>query len=820
MRAALAALLLTLVAAPGATAATVASGPLRAEVQADPWQVRFGQPAVTLTEHPGRGSGPTGALGFRTADGSWWRATRVTAARKEGAARVFELDTTAPAGALTVRLEPAGPGIVRLHAQITGDAAAVTHVGMAFEADGAERFLGFGERSNAVDQRGVTIENYVAEGPYEPDEEPLITPFVSPASYRPAPYATYFPMPWLLSTRGYGVLAEGSRISTFRLATDDPAAWSVEVEGGELSVLVMAGPTPAAVLRRLTTVTGRQPRPAAPWFFGPWFQTGQADTIPREQELGYVRALREGDAPVSVAETHRRYLPCAAHADRRAEERARTQALHRQGLATLTYMRDVLCTEHPRFAEASAAGLFLRNAAGGDYVFTGYDGGRTPPVNTFAQPDFTAPGASAFYGELLAEAIEDGHDGFMEDFGEATPLDARAHDGSTGEELHNRFPVLYHRAGYAFARRQPRPVARFIRSGWTGVHPYAQIVWGGDPSVDWGFDGLRSVVTNALTMGLSGISTWGSDIGGYHALIENRLTEELLIRWIQAGAATPVMRTKAGGVHIPASARPQIWEPAILPHWRRWSKLHTQLNPYLLGADAVYRRTGLPIVRHLALAYPRDPRAVATDDTYLFGPDLLAAPVTTEGARDRALYLPRGRWVDLWRSARYDEPTGGLELRRAKLLRGGRGVTLPAPLAELPLLARAGAVIPLLPRDVDTLASYGKGTPGVVRAADRAGRMELVAFPRGRSTARFNGGERLRSAERAGRWTLRVVARRTRTYRLQASLATLAHPLRPCRLTAGGHTVPRGRWRYGARTRVLRASVRLPRRGTLAVHAC
>src|SRR5215208_7863583 len=114
------------------------------------------------------------------------------------------------------------------------------------------------------------------------------------------------------------------------------------------------------------------------------------------------------------------------------------------------------------------------------------------------------------------------------------------------------------------------------------------------------------------------------------------------------------------------------------------------------------------------------------DDQFGFGPDLLAAPVLDAGARRRRVALPAGRWVDLWRSVRYDERTGGLRLgRRARVLRGGRTVTVPAPLDELPLLARAGTILPLLPADVDTLAPYGG--KDVVKLADRYDRLRLLA---------------------------------------------------------------------------------------------
>jgi hypothetical protein len=214
----------------------------------------------------------------------------------------------------------------------------------------------------------------------------------------------------------------------------------------------------------------------------------------------------------------------------------------------------------------------------------------------------------------------------------------------------------------------------------------------------------------------------------------------------------------------------------------------------------------MPIIRQLALTYPDDRRAVTQDNEVLFGPDVLAAPVIEPGARERRLYLPRGRWIDLWRSADYDEDTGGLRLETAKLLRGSREATIPAPLDELPLLVRSGAVLPLLPPDVDTLAGYGGGEDGLVRLRDRAGRLELLAFPRGRSVSRFYDGGRIASIERPGRWTLRVRGNRGRSYGLQASLGTLKRPLRPCRVLLDGRPLPASSWEYQAGERVLSAS--------------
>jgi alpha-glucosidase (family GH31 glycosyl hydrolase) len=800
----LAATVVALFFAPAASAARVEAGPLQARTTETPWTLAFtdrdGRPV--LTESPGTGTGPTGRLGFRTAAG-WFHATRAVRSRAAGStAYDATLATSDPLGRrIELRLERDAGGVIALSARVTGPAPAdVTHTGIAFRARPGERYLGFGERSNAVDQRGREVESYVAEGPFEEDERAFVPAFVPPWGFHPRDDATYFPMPWLLSTAGYGVLVDSPQTSLHRLGTDARGAWSVEVEAPRLRLRVLAGPRPAGALQRLTARIGRQPR-AAPHVFGPWYQ-------PRDDEEAILARLQRTDVPLSVAQTYTHYLPCEDQRGREQAERERVARFHREGLAVTTYFNPMICTDHTRYAEAAASGALVRNSLGQPYVY------RYSTLEDFvvSQFDFTTAAGRSMYARLLREAMADGHDGWMEDFGEYTPLDARASDGSTGTGLHDLYPRQYHCGAFEAAPR----ATRYVRSGWTGTARCAPVVWGGDPSVDWGFDGLRSVVTNGLTMGLSGVSTWGSDIGGFFALFENRLSPELLIRWIQVGAVSGVMRTQANGIRIPESERPQVWDAGIVRHWRRWAKLRTLLYPYVAAADRAYRRRGLPIMRHLALVHPSDPRAVRREDEFMFGPDLLAAPVLDPGATRRELYLPRGSWVDLWRSARYRSRDGGLSLRRPRVLRGGRELSLPAPLAELPLLARAGTLLPLLPADVDTLASYGDRARAVSLRERRARRV-LLAFPRGRSSAPLEDGGVLRSREGRGEWRLSIRSRRTRRWDVEASLATLRRPFRPCAVEAtGGRLV---RWRYDRGRRALVAVVSA-RRGGLVARAC
>jgi alpha-glucosidase len=769
---------------PVSASADVTSGSLRAAVEANPWHLSIvDSSGSVLSENRGLGSGPTGTLGFRAASG-WFHATRVASGGMQGAAYVAQLETTDPTRGIQVRLEPDRDGVIALSASVTGPSTGVTGMGIGFDSRPGERFLGFGERSNAVDQRGNEVEDYVSDGPYAPADRALIGPFIPPQGWHPRGDATYFPVPWLLSTAGYGVLLGNDETSYFRLGSDDPSAWSVEAESTSLHLRFIDGPAPADVLRRLTDLTGRQPAPAAPWVFGPWYQPTGSDPFAQ------ARSLRTADVPGSAVNTYTHYLPCGAQQGHEVEQSALTAGFHDLGYAITTYFNPMICTSYqPTYSQAAAAGVLNTNQLNQPYVYTLNTGNLLSPVSQF---DFTAAGTQSFLNGLLGEAVGHGYDGWMEDFGEYTPLDAKSADGTPGTQMHNLYPTLYHCATFNYARGAPHPVAPFVRSGWTGTQRCAQIVWGGDPTTDWGYDGLDSAIKQALSLGTSGISRWGSDIGGYFGALAGKLTPELLQRWVEFGAVSGVMRTEANGFNLGGNTRPQIFDSGILPIWRRYAKLRTQLYPYLVAADANYRRTGMPLMRDLALVYPRDGTASGEEDEFMFGPDLLAAPVHAPGQVQRSLYLPGGGWIDFWQALRYVDPTGALRVGRARLLTGGRSVTVPAPLEELPLMVRAGAVLPLLPASTQTLSGYGSSS--TVGLDDVARRLHLIAFPRGRSRSPFGENGGLRSRERRHSW--RLVIRRAKRYRisLDASLTTLRHTLTPCAVTVDGRKLRRKAW--------------------------
>jgi hypothetical protein len=268
------------------------------------------------------------------------------------------------------------------------------------------------------------------------------------------------------------------------------------------------------------------------------------------------------------------------------------------------------------------------------------------------------------------------------------------------------------------------------------------------------------------------------------------------------------MRTQANGLGQPRGERPQPLDDETLPLWRSMATLRTRLWPYLAAARETYARTGLPLMRHAALTHPGDPALVDRDDQYLLGPDLLAAPVLDPGARTRAVRVPAGTWVDLWRS-------GGLEPSGARLLRGPAAATLPAPLGRPPLLVRAGALLPLLAPDVASLSKYAGAPGGPVGLAERADHRVLAAWPRGRSEAALGPEGRAVSREDRRGWTLTVRSDTVRRVDVRAALGALRRPFEPCAIRGATEaTTVAGGVRAALRLRDGRATLRVLRRCT------
>jgi alpha-glucosidase len=191
-----------------------------------------------------------------------------------------------------------------------------------------------------------------------------------------------------------------------------------------------------------------------------------------------------------------------------------------------------------------------------------------------------------------------------------------------------------------------------MRAGHTGLQAHCPLLWAGDQSVDFSrHDGIGTVITAALSSGLVGSAFSHSDVGGYTSLFGNVRTEELLLRWYELGAFSPVMRTHEGN-------RPddnlQIDSTSdLMAGFVRWSRIHAQLAPYVAHLASEAQTSGLPAQRALFLHNPHDRETFTIQDQFLYGADLMVAPVIEAGASMRTVYLPGGSWRHVWSGRDY-----------------------------------------------------------------------------------------------------------------------------------------------------------------------
>jgi alpha-glucosidase (family GH31 glycosyl hydrolase) len=289
------------------------------------------------------------------------------------------------------------------------------------------------------------------------------------------------------------------------------------------------------------------------------------------------------------------------------------------------------------------------------------------------------------YWDMHRAVLATGVDGWWPDEGDALDLPSRL--------VRNR---MYWDA-YQLDRPNDRPYA-LHRNGAAGMARYASILWSGDVNSMWLT--LKNQVPIGINSGLSGIPYWGTDIGGFVPTPE--LTGELYVRWFQFGAFCPLFRSHgrvwplrlpwgwnqgAPTGDIAAETRftipdAEYHNAAVEPICKKYLELRYRLMPYLYSAVRECTQTGIPVMRALWLHYPGDPAAVGRGDEYLWGRDILVAPVVEKDATERKLYLPKGVWYDFWTGEKHD---GGVEITR------------PVDLTTIPLYMRAGAIVPMGP---------------------------------------------------------------------------------------------------------------------------
>ena len=559
-----------------------------------------------------------------------------------------------------------------------GETAGVNRFWLRIAANPDERIWGGGEQLSYFDLRGRRFPLWTSEPGVGRDHSTRIT---FEADRRNGGggdyYTTNYPQPTYLSSGRYALHVETTAYSAFDFR--HPDFHEIEVWEVPARIEVWRAAHFLDLVEALSARFGRQPR------LPEWVLRGAIIGL-KDGSRSFERLERivaAGSAVsglwcedwVGIRETSfgkRLFWDWRWNPDRYPSLDRKIRELEARGIRFLGYVNPYLCTDGGLFHEAASAGYLARRPDRDEAYLVDFGEFECGIV------DFTHPGARSWFEERVIgqNLLDFGLSGWMADFGEYLPVDVRLASGLDGMLAHNAWPTVWAKvnADAVASRGKTGEVVFFMRAGFSGVQKHCPLLWAGDQSVDFSrHDGLQTVICGALSSGLLGNAYHHSDIGGYTSLFGNVRTAELLQRWAEMAAFTPVMRTHEG--NRPAENLQIDQDPGVLAHFARMTRIYRHLSPYLADLCVEAERRGLPVQRPLFLHFEDDERAYATQTAYLYGADVLVAPVVDAGALRWTTYLPAGaRWIHAWSGVEHP---------------GGSDAQVDAPLGQPPVFYRS-----------------------------------------------------------------------------------------------------------------------------------
>jgi alpha-glucosidase (family GH31 glycosyl hydrolase) len=566
-------------------------------------------------------------------------AVKLSGAVREQTVKMGAAQVKVATSPLTFTVETASGELVQ-RLTIDGDTGAVKF------STGSAPILGLGEGGPQFDRRGSTDRMRSGQG-----------------GYQLRSHGGRVPIPWVIGTSGWAMFFHqpfGTFDFTGAESSFHPALPAAELP---LDIFVVVSRDPRTIMAEYAGLTGRPELPPL-WSLG--YQQSHRTLASREEILEEARTFREKKLPCdALIYLGTGFCPSGWNTNNGEFQ------FNAKVFADPKAMFEQLHQEH--FKVALHVVINARKMRG--------------TVRDACDPKQPVEEQPSCYWTEHRDIFAMGVDGWWPDEGDPLNIASRL--------VRNRM----YWEGPQLDRPNERPYA-LHRNGYAGMQRYASFLWSGDVYSTW--ETLRTHIPIAVNTGLTGIPYWGTDIGGF--VPTNEFTAELYVRWFQFGAFCPLFRSHGrnwklrlpwgwntgdpgpieiknyNGAAVPDAS--ELHNAQVEPICRKYLDLRYRMLPYLYSVVRESTVSGLPVMRSLWLHYPDDPAAVARGDEYLWGRDILVAPVTEKGAASRRIYLPPGVWYDFWTSERQE---------------GGREIARDIDLETMPLYVRAGSILPLGP---------------------------------------------------------------------------------------------------------------------------
>ena len=550
------------------------------------------------------------------------------------------------------------------------NAEGINYATLAFATEADERFFGAGPRAIPQNLRGQRLEVY---------NQPHY-------GYANGTANLNITIPWVVSSEGYGVYVDSELPGIIDLGATSGGEWSYTLERAEdFTYYIVAGAL-AELPHRYAQLTGYQTMPPR-WALG--FIQSRYGYETEAQARNVVDSLRIAGFPLDALVLDLQWFGDKENMGHLDWDRQRFPTPEKMmadfagaGVKTIAILEPYFTKQSTHFDYVAEQGWFAKDASGNPFIIEDFwtGGGGVGLL------DLYQPATHDWFWDFYKDRTDEGVAAWWCDLGEPeTHPEGMIHANGVARESHNGFSLIWARMLHErWQKAYPeRRMFNLIRSGYGGMQRYGTFPWSGDISRSW--SGLQAQIPVMLGAGYSGVAYMSSDLGGFAGGEKN---PELYTRWLQYGAFNPIMRAHgAGGI----PSEPIYYDERTQNIVRAYIKLRYSFLPYNYTLAWHNATTGTPLSRPV---WYHDPASLATyqrEDEFMWGEQVLVAPVLEANQRAREVYLPAGTWVNWW--------TGESHA-------GSNTISVEAPLEVMPLFVRAGAVLPTTSQDLLTTDAY------------------------------------------------------------------------------------------------------------------